>query len=104
MRSVLATLSVMEWNELRLIVVNGDSVSVHGVILVVRCPSLLPSEVLYSGESSKEIKDHFIGDSERSSLFFSCWLWSIVIIVGMFVLGTLACSRRRNCKEAQNSS
>ncbi|KAL5079090.1 hypothetical protein RYX36_007511 [Vicia faba] len=57
--------------DLRLIVANGDSVSVHGVILAVRCPSLLPSQVLSSSKSSKEITDCFVGETVREVRYSS---------------------------------
>ncbi|PNY06615.1 BTB/POZ domain-containing protein [Trifolium pratense] len=44
-----------EYADLRLIVANGDSVGVHGVILAVRCPSILPSKML-SGTEEETVK------------------------------------------------
>lgn len=52
-----------EYADLRLIVANGDSVSVHGVILAVRCPSLLPPEVLPSHRSSEGVTDKLVGET-----------------------------------------
>ncbi|XP_057453438.1 BTB/POZ domain-containing protein At1g04390 isoform X2 [Lotus japonicus] len=48
-----------------LLVANGGSVSVHGIILAVRCPSLLPPEVLSSSKSSKEVTQKFVGETMR---------------------------------------
>ncbi|KAJ1430724.1 SKP1/BTB/POZ domain superfamily [Sesbania bispinosa] len=59
------SLNKEEYKDLRLIVANEDSVSVHGVILAVRCPSLLPPEVLSSSKSSKEVTDKFAGETMR---------------------------------------
>ncbi|KAJ1387197.1 SKP1/BTB/POZ domain superfamily [Sesbania bispinosa] len=59
------SLNKEEYKDLRLIVANEDSVSVHGVILAVRCPSLLPPEVLSSSKSSKEVTDKYAGETMR---------------------------------------
>ncbi|XP_061344608.1 BTB/POZ domain-containing protein At1g04390 isoform X2 [Gastrolobium bilobum] len=58
------SLNEEEYADLRLIA-NGDCVNVHGVILAVRCPSLLPPEVLPSSKSSKEVADKFVGGTMR---------------------------------------
>lgn len=64
------SLNEKEYADLRLIVANGNSVSVHGVILAVRCPSLLPPEVLSSSKSCKEVTDNF-GEAMREVCYSS---------------------------------
>ncbi|CAL0326427.1 unnamed protein product [Lupinus luteus] len=54
-----------EYADLRLIVANGNPVSAHGVILAVRCPSLLPPEVLTGSKSSKGVKYKLVGETMR---------------------------------------
>lgn len=63
------SLNEEEYADLRLIVANGDSLSVHGVILAVRCPSLLPPELLSNSKSSKEVTDDFVGETTREVRF-----------------------------------
>ncbi|TKY49356.1 BTB/POZ domain-containing protein [Spatholobus suberectus] len=54
-----------EYSDMKLIVANGDSVSVHVVILAVRCPSLLPPQLLPSRKSSEEVTDKFVAQTMR---------------------------------------
>ncbi|OIW11671.1 hypothetical protein TanjilG_10817 [Lupinus angustifolius] len=54
-----------EYADLRLIVANGNHVSAHGVILAVRCPSLLPPEVFTGSKSSKGVKYNLVGKIMR---------------------------------------
>ncbi|XP_027191055.1 BTB/POZ domain-containing protein At1g04390 isoform X2 [Cicer arietinum] len=65
------SLNKEEYADLRLIVANGDSVSVHGVILAVQCPSLLPPGVLSSNKSPKEVTDYFDGATLREVRYSS---------------------------------
>ncbi|XP_062168768.1 BTB/POZ domain-containing protein At1g04390 isoform X2 [Alnus glutinosa] len=45
-------LNEKEYVDMHLILTNGDSLSVHGVVLAVQCPSLLPSKELYLDENT----------------------------------------------------
>ncbi|XP_027339819.1 BTB/POZ domain-containing protein At1g04390 isoform X2 [Abrus precatorius] len=54
-----------ECSDMQLIVANGVSVNVHGVILAVRCPSLLPPQLLPSGKSSEEVTDKFVKETVK---------------------------------------
>ncbi|XP_020965171.1 BTB/POZ domain-containing protein At1g04390 isoform X2 [Arachis ipaensis] len=58
------SLNQEEYADLRLIVANGASVNVNGVILAVRCPSLLPREILTSSKNCKEGTDKY-GETMR---------------------------------------
>ncbi|KAI5421256.1 hypothetical protein KIW84_044910 [Lathyrus oleraceus] len=70
---------------MRLFVLNGDSVSVHGVILVVRCPSLLPSEALSSSKRFKEITNHFVGETVREVRYSSHVDYEELLLVSEYV-------------------
>ncbi|XP_057724990.1 BTB/POZ domain-containing protein At1g04390 isoform X1 [Arachis stenosperma] len=58
------SLNQEEYADLRLIVANGASVNVNGVILAVRCPSLLPREILTSSKNCEEGTDKY-GETMR---------------------------------------
>ncbi|CAK8534776.1 unnamed protein product [Lathyrus sativus] len=89
-----------EYADLRFIVVNGDSVSVHGVILAVRCPSLLPSEVLSSSKSSKEITDHFVGETVREVRYSSHVDYEALLLLLEYVyLGHLHAAEEETVKK-----
>jgi hypothetical protein len=45
-------LNEKEYVDVHLILTNGDSLSVHGVVLAVKCPSLLPSKELHLDENT----------------------------------------------------
>ncbi|KAL2331115.1 hypothetical protein Fmac_018696 [Flemingia macrophylla] len=59
------SLNKEEYSDMKLVVANGDCVSVHVVILAVRCPSLLPPQLLLSRKSSEEVTDKFVGETMR---------------------------------------
>lgn len=59
--------------------------SVHGVILVVRCPSLLPSEVLSSSKRFKEITNHFVGETVREVRYSSHVDYEALLLVLEYV-------------------
>lgn len=59
-------LNEKEYADIQLFVPNGDALSVHGVILAVRCPSLLPPEVLPIKEKRTDgLTDKFVRESTR---------------------------------------
>ena len=59
------SLNKEEYSDMRLVVANGVSVSVHGVILAVRCPSLLPPQLLPSMKNSEKVTDKFVRETMR---------------------------------------
>ncbi|KAI4333348.1 hypothetical protein L6164_018174 [Bauhinia variegata] len=65
------SLNEKEYADMQLIVANGDSLSVHGVLLAVRCPSLLPPEGLpvigkrNDGLSSRELTNKYSRETMR---------------------------------------
>jgi len=59
------SLNMEEYSDMKLVLANGESLSVHAVILAVRCPSLLPPQLLPCRKSSKEIADNFVRETMR---------------------------------------
>ncbi|GAU39348.1 hypothetical protein TSUD_56740 [Trifolium subterraneum] len=89
-----------EYADLRLIVANGDSVSVHGVILAVRCPSILPSKVLSSSKSSKQITDNFVGETVREVRYSSHVDYEALLLLLEYVyLGRLHAAEEETVKK-----
>ncbi|XP_058722766.1 BTB/POZ domain-containing protein At1g04390-like isoform X2 [Vicia villosa] len=94
------SLNKEEYADLRLIVANGDSVSVHGVILAVRCPSLLPSQVLSSSKSSKEITDCFVRETVREVRYSSHVDYEALLLLLEYVyLGHLHAAEEETVKK-----
>jgi len=59
------SLNKEEYSDMKLVVTNGESLSVHVAILAVRCPSLLPPQLLPCRKSFKEIAEKFVKDTMR---------------------------------------
>ncbi|XP_020233390.1 BTB/POZ domain-containing protein At1g04390 isoform X2 [Cajanus cajan] len=59
------SLNKEEYSDMKLVVANGDCMSVHIVILAVRCPSLLPPQLLPSRKSTEAVTDKFVGETMR---------------------------------------
>jgi hypothetical protein len=89
-----------EYADFRLIVANGDSVSVHGVILAVRCPSILPSKMLSSSKSSKQITDNFVGETVREVRYSSHVDYEALLLLLEYVyLGRLHAAEEETVKK-----
>jgi len=61
-KRIRESLNKEEYSDMKLVLANGESLNVHVVILAVRCPSLLPPQLL---KSSKEIPDEFVRETVR---------------------------------------
>ncbi|CAJ1958068.1 unnamed protein product, partial [Sphenostylis stenocarpa] len=59
------SLNKEEYSDMNLVIATGESLSVHIVILAVRCPSLLPPRLLPCRKNSKVITDKFVRESTR---------------------------------------
>ncbi|CBI21779.3 unnamed protein product, partial [Vitis vinifera] len=71
----------------QLILKSGESLSIHGVVLMVQCPSLLQTVELPL-------------DKKRSSFIFPCTSPAIGEAVGICLLGIFT-SRRRPCEDIE---
>ncbi|KOM42602.1 hypothetical protein LR48_Vigan05g020600 [Vigna angularis] len=59
------SLNKEEYSDMKLVLANGESLSVHVAILAVRCPSLVPPQLLPCRKSPKEIADEFVRETVR---------------------------------------